>query len=59
MNGFAIALAIVAATNFMLPPTTESSNRESHRQQAKIDGTRLNGVIYYDAPISSIPTLRR
>jgi hypothetical protein len=59
MDLIAFGFALIAATAFAQPPMVKPANLVGQSQESRIDGTRVNGVIYFDAPNHSAPNLLR
>jgi hypothetical protein len=61
MDGIAACLAITAMTIFtsMNSPAEIAIEQSVTSQEAHIDGIKLNGVIYFDAPIHNSATYLR
>jgi hypothetical protein len=59
MLGNFVVLSIVAAMMLPLPIRATFSESTTQRHEKRVDGNDVNRVIYFDAPIHSVPTYRR
>ncbi len=59
MDGIATGFAIIAVMIFIPPPATTPAVSPAHHHESRTDEIHAHGVIYYDAPISSVPNILR
>jgi hypothetical protein len=55
-----IAILAIASATTVLPPTNVTDAKASVKaHEVSISGDRANAVIYFDAPVHSVPTYLR